>query len=94
MNIPLFKVYTNEADVEAVAKVIRRGEWWANGSEIAEFEGAVAEYVGTRYAVAFNSGTSALHAALLALGVGQGYEVVVPSFTFPATANMVLAVGG
>ena len=93
MNIPLFRIYTDERDIEAVAKVIRRGSHWANGEEVELFEQKVADYVGTKYAVAFNSGTSALHAALLALGIGKGDEVIVPSFTFPATANMVVAVG-
>ena len=93
MNIPLFKVSTSEGDVEAVAQVIRRGMNWANGPEIQELENRVSEYVGTRYAVAFNSGTSALHAALIALGIGRAHKVIIPSFTFPATANVVLAVG-
>lgn len=93
MNIPLFKVSTNEQDVEAVAKVIRRGMNWANGPEIEELEAQVAECVRVHYCVAFNSGTSALHAALVAGGIGRGKLVAVPSFTFPATANVVLAVG-
>ena len=97
MNIPLFKISTDERDVEAVTKVIRRGNNWANGPEIEELEHMTADYVGVNYAVAFNSGTSALHAALLAIGIGKDHwgerdRVVVPSMTFPATANVVLAV--
>jgi len=65
----------------------------AAGPEIEEFEKKVAEYVGRKYAVAFNSGTSALHAILLAYGIGQGDEVIVPSFTFISTANAPLFVG-
>jgi dTDP-4-amino-4,6-dideoxygalactose transaminase len=93
MNIPLFKIHTDEADVEAVAAVIRRGGYWAIGPEIEAFEKQLAEYVGVKYAVAMNSGTSALHAALLALGVQMGDEVIVPSFTFIATANAVVMCG-
>jgi len=91
-NIPLFKIYWDEEDVEAVTKVIRRGSYWATGPEIKEFEERIAEYVGRKYAVAFNSGTSALHAILLAYGIGGGDEVIVPSFTFISTVNAPLFV--
>ncbi len=91
--IPLFKIYWDEEDVKAVTDVIRRGSYWATGPEIKEFEDKVAEFVGRKYAVAFNSGTSALHAILLAYGIGKGDEVVVPSFTFISTANAPLFVG-
>ena len=77
----------------AVTDVIQRGTWWANGPEIGEFERKMADAAGTRHAVAFNSGTSALYANLLAHGLTDG-EVIVPSFTFPATANAVVAAGG
>jgi len=91
--IPLFKIYWDENDVEAVSNVIRRGTYWANGKEIPEFEEEIAKYVGTKYAVAFNSGTSALHALFLAYDI-QSSEVIVPSFTFIATANSVLMANG
>ncbi len=91
--LPLFKTYSDQSDVEAVCQVIRRGTSWANGPEIAELEQKTAEYIGTKYALAFNSGTSALHALLLAHGV-KGKEVIVPSFTFIATANAVVLAGG
>ena len=91
--IPLYKVYWDKSDVEAVTKVIRRGTYWAVGPEIEEFERIVADYVGVKYGVSFNSGTSALHAVLLAYGIRQGDEVIVPSFTFIATANAPLFVG-
>jgi len=67
--------------------------FWAIGPNIEKFERMLSEYAGTEYAVALNSGTSALHAALLACGIGQGDEVIVPSFTFIATANAPLFVG-
>jgi len=73
--------------------VVRKGMFWAIGPEIEEFEKLIATYVGRTYAVAFNSGTSALHALLLAYGVRRQDEVIVPSFTFIATANSALFVG-
>jgi len=91
--IPLFKSYWDEDDIQAIANVIRRGTYWAIGSEITEFEEKIAQYVGRRYAVAFNSGTSALHAILLAYDIKRGDEIIVPSFTFIATANAPLFVG-
>jgi len=91
--IPLYKIYWNEDDVERVSEVIRQGMFWAIGPNIKTFERMVAERVEKKYAVAFNSGTSALHAILLAYGITQGDEVIVPSFTFIATANSVLFVG-
>jgi dTDP-4-amino-4,6-dideoxygalactose transaminase len=65
----------------------------AQGPEVKSFESEFSEFVGDRDCVAVNSGTSALHLCLLALGVGPGDEVIVPSFTFAATANVVLLVG-
>jgi perosamine synthetase len=91
--IPLFKIYWDEEDVGMVKEVIQRGMHWAIGPNVEKFEVMLADYVGTRYALAFNSGTSALHAILLAYGIGQGDEVIVPSFTFIATANAPLFVG-
>jgi perosamine synthetase len=91
--IPLFKIYWDNADIEMVKDAIQRGMCWAIGPNIERFEQMLLEYVGTKYAVVFNSGTSALHAALLACGIGEGDEVIVPSFTFIATANAPLFVG-
>jgi perosamine synthetase len=76
-----------------VNDVIKRGAYWAIGNNIGEFERFISEYIGTRYCVTFNSGTSALHAILLAYGIKSGDEVIVPSFTFIATANSPLFVG-
>jgi perosamine synthetase len=91
--IPLYKIYTDADDVKTVSTVIKRGSFWAAGPEVANFESTVANYVGVRSAVSFNSGTSALHALLLAYGIKSGDEVIVPSFTFMATANAALFVG-
>jgi perosamine synthetase len=93
MNIPLFKIYWDEKDIEKVNSVIQREMHWAIGPEVREFEKRIADYVDVRYAFAVNSGTSALHAVLAAHGIGEGDEVIVPSFTFIATANAPLFVG-
>ena len=88
---PLYKIFTDREDNRAVNKVLQRGMDWAIGHEIAEFEKKIANYIGTKYCVAFNSGTSAGHAALLAININSG-EVIVPSFTFISTANWPLMV--
>jgi len=91
--IPLFKTYSDQDDIDSVTEIIRRGTYWAVGPEIEEFEKRIAEYIGTKYALTFNSGTSALHTLLLAHDV-KDKEVIVPSFTFIATANAVVLAGG
>ena len=83
--IPLFKVYWDEDDIASVAKVIRRGTYWTSGPEVEQLETEIANFVGTKYAVSFNSGTSALHADLLAHNLIEGevinsiisYDVVI-----------------
>ncbi len=81
------------ADIEAaVIDVMRRGEF-VLGSKVAEFEQNFATYCGAREAIAVNSGTSALHLALLALGIGQGDEVITVSMTFVATVSAIRYVG-
>lgn len=85
--IPLFKIYWDEEDVEGATEAIKSGMNWAVGLNIDKFEKMIAKYIGTKYCVVFNSGTSALHTVLLAHGIGKGDEVIVPSFTFIATAN-------
>lgn len=90
--IPLFEIYWDEDDVKAVTDAVIKGTNWAIGPKIEEFETLIANYVGTKYAVTFNSGTSALHATMLALGIKHGDQVIVPSFTFIATPNAPLFV--
>lgn len=92
-NIPLFKNYVDDKEIKYVTRVIKRGMYWANGPEILGFEEKLADFVDTKYCLVFNSGTSALHAILLAYDI-RGKEVIVPSFTFIATANAVLHAGG
>ena len=90
--IPLYKVNNDVREIEAISKVIKRGMDWAIGSEIEQFEKKLAKYIGTKYSVAFNSGTSAGHAALLSYNLGKNDEIIVPSFSFIATANWPLMV--
>ncbi len=92
-NIPLFKMYWDQDDIETVNTALRSGMNWAVGENVARFETGLAEYIGTKYCLTFNSGTSALHAGLIAHGIGTGDEVIVPSFTFIATANAPQFVG-
>ena len=91
--IPLYKVDWNQEDIRLVTNVIKRGMDWAIGPEIEEFEKLLANYHESKYCVTFNSGTSAGHAALLSLNLKPSSEVIIPSFTFIATANWPLMVG-
>jgi perosamine synthetase len=91
--IPLFKTYWDETAVKGLEEVIKRGSYWATGPEIQEFETELADFTEREYALTFNSGTSALHAMYHAVGV-KDHEVIVPSFTFVATANAVILAGG
>lgn len=88
----LFRSYAGQDEIDAVTEVIERGTWWAKGDEIDRFENRIADLTDREHAVALNSGTSALYAALIANGITDG-EVVVPSYTFVATANAVVAAG-
>ena len=90
--IPLYRVFTDENDIKQISNVIKRGMDWAIGPEIEKFESSFAQYIGRKYCIAFNSGTSAGHAALIALGINAKSEVIVPSFTFISTANWPLMV--
>jgi len=93
MELPLFKIYADDDELSEVARVIARKSYWTMGNMVRVFENQVAEYFNKKHAVAFNSGTSALHGALHACGVERGDEVIVPSFTFISTANAPLFVG-
>jgi len=93
MNIPLFRIHHDNRDIEAISRVIDRGTSWANGPEVEQFENELSDYFDVKHCLVLNSGTSALHLALLSLGIGPGDEVIVPSFTFIATVNAVLFVG-
>ena len=89
---PLFDIYWDDKDIESVNKVIKRGSYWALGPEIQEFEEKLAEYLNIKFSVTFNSGTSALHAVLLANDLTSG-EIIIPSMSFISTANSVVLAG-
>ena len=84
--IRLARPDVGEAELAAVAEVIRTGQL-TMGPKVEEFEAAVAQAVGTAHAAAVSSGTAALHLALEAIGVGEGDEIVVPTYTFAASAE-------
>jgi dTDP-4-amino-4,6-dideoxygalactose transaminase len=86
--IRLVEAALGPEEVDAVAAVMRSGQL-VQGARVEEFETLLAMRVGVRHAVAASSGTAALHLAVLALGLGPGDEVLVPDYTFPATANVV-----
>ena len=90
--IPLYRIFTDEDDQKSISKVLKRSMDWAIGPEIIQFEKSLAEYVDSKYCISFNSGTSALHASLLATGISKNHEVIVPSFSFIATSNSPLMV--
>jgi dTDP-4-amino-4,6-dideoxygalactose transaminase len=91
--IPAAKPIIGDEEREAVDRVLRSG-MIAGGPEVAAFETEFSELVNGRHSIAVNSGTSALHMAFVAAGIKAGDEVIVPSFTFAATANSVVLAGG
>jgi perosamine synthetase len=91
--IPYGRQYIDEDDIAAVTDVLR-SDWLTTGPKVDEFEAIFAEEVGAGYAVAVSSGTAALHAAMYALRIGPGDEVIVPPMTFAASANCVVYQGG
>ncbi len=90
--IKVAKPQIGEEEVEAVRKVLLSGNY-VSGKTVVEFENRFADYTGTQYAIAVNSGTAALHIGLEATGISQGDEVIVPPLTFFATISSVLYLG-
>lgn len=90
--IPAAQPLIGDEEREAVDRVLRSG-MLAQGPEVKAFEDEFSHHVAGRHCIAVNSGTSALHMAFLAAGIGQGDEVIVPSFSFAATANSVALTG-
>ena len=90
--IRLARPDVGDAELAAIGEVLASGHL-TMGPKVRELEGLVADACGTSHAVAVSSGTAALHLAVLALGIGPGDEVVVPAYTFPATANVVELAG-
>ncbi len=94
--IPINSVQVDEREAEAVVQVLRSGlltDRFGNGPTVRRFEEAFAKFAGVKHAVAVNSGTAGLHMGLLATEVASGDEVIVPSFTFVATAESVVLAG-
>lgn len=90
--IPYGKQSISTDDLEAVQRVLNSG-WLTTGPNVAEFEKAFAEYVGSKHAIAVSNGTAALHIAMLACGIGAGDRVVTSPNTFLASANAAGFVG-
>lgn len=91
-NIPVTIPYFDEKESALVKKVLESG-WVAQGPVVAEFEKAIAAHEGLAHGVATTSCTTALHLAMVAEGMGAGMDVIVPAFTFVATANAVVQTG-
>ncbi|MFQ3544291.1 UDP-4-amino-4,6-dideoxy-N-acetyl-beta-L-altrosamine transaminase [Halobacillus rhizosphaerae] len=87
--LPYGRQWIDEQDCQAVEKVLN-SEFLTTGPMVGKFEAAVAQYTGAKYAVAFSSGTAALHAACFAAGIEEGDEVITTPMTFAATANCIL----
>jgi perosamine synthetase len=92
-SIPYGRQSITEEDIEAVVAVLR-SDWLTTGPAVERFEQALAGYVGAPHAVVLANGTAALHAAMFALRIAPGDEVIVPAMTFAATANCVVYQGG
>jgi perosamine synthetase len=90
--IPHSKVILDEGDIAAVGKVLRSG-YLAQGKHTVSLEEKTASFVGVRHAAAVSSGTAALHLSLLALGVGEDSEVIIPSYVCTALLNAIAYVG-
>ena len=88
MRIPLSAPDINQDDIDAVEAVLRTPHL-SLGPKLVEFEDAIASYIGAAHAIGVSSGTAGLHLCIRALGIGEGDEVIVPSFTFIAVANAV-----
>ena len=88
MQIPLSRPDITKLEIQAVVDVLR-GSRLSLGPKLQEFEQAVASYIGVPYGIAVSSGTAGLHLCVRALGIGPGDEVIVPSFTFIAAANVI-----
>ena len=90
--IPIARPCVGQEEADAAARVITSG-MLASGQEVTHFEKEFAEFIGTPHAVATSNGTTALHVSMAALGIGPGDEVIVPSFTFIASATSVSMCG-
>src|SRR5690606_20928010 len=96
--IPINKPWIGEEEKREVASVLEENALTTaardGGRRVRDFESQMRSYLKAKHVISVNSGTAALQAALMAAGIKQGDEVLLPSFTFVATANAVVAVGG
>jgi len=92
MNIPVIIPYTDNREIDEISKVVASG-WVAQGQKVADFEKAVANHEGVSCGIATTSCTTALHLVMHALGIEKGQDVLVPSFTFVASANSIAHTG-
>ena len=92
IKVPIAKPIIGEEEIENVVEVLKSG-MIAQGPRVAEFEQKFADWVGAKYGIAVNSGTAALHVALLSCGIGEGDEVITTPFTFIASGNAILYTG-
>jgi perosamine synthetase len=88
MKIPITKPFFGEEEITAILQPLESG-WIVQGPKVAEFENRFVQFTGAAHAIATSSCTAALHLSLVAMGIGDGDEVILPSFTFVATANAV-----
>jgi dTDP-4-amino-4,6-dideoxygalactose transaminase len=92
MQIPFHKTHTSDEEINSVINAMKSG-WLTMGPKTVEFEGKFKEYVGSSEAVSMNSATAALHLSLKAIGIGRNDEVIIPTNTFVATAEVVTYFG-
>src|SRR3989344_2185082 len=91
--IPYGHQQIDKSDIASVVRVLK-SDWITQGPAVEQFEQAIARYCKVKYAVAFSSGTAALHGAYAAAGIGPGDEVITTPMTFAATANAIVYCGG
>lgn len=91
--IPVAEPLIGEEELKLVSEAVKSGWVSSKGKFIEEFENKFAKYIGAKYAIATSSGTSALHLALVALGIGHKDEVIIPTLTFASVANTVIYTG-
>jgi perosamine synthetase len=92
LQIPLARPRLSADDIGAAVKILESG-YLISGPAVEDFENQLAEYLGVQHVVCVSSGTAALHLGLLSLGIGHGDEVIVPAFSYPASANAVTLTG-
>ena len=90
--LPFSRPSIGEDAIESVAESIRCG-WVAMGPKVVQFEKSISEYVGSKYAISMNSATAGLHSSVMAMGIGQGDEVITTPMTFASTVNAIILAG-